>query len=92
MSPVKHSKHLSRVLFFKSSLGPCSAMGQKKRGQIGKISASEAIRGVSLADFFFCQRRFFSPFSHNAEPGPRLFKRYLGFVVRRCFLSQKEVF
>ena len=42
------------VLFFKSSLGPGSALGKncKKRDQIGKISASEAIRAVSLADFF----------------------------------------
>ena len=42
------------------SLGPGSALGKKakKRGQIGKISASE----VSRAIFFFRQRRFFPLF------------------------------
>ena len=59
----------------------------KKRCQIGKITAIAASRAVSweggtppqttsrlplLVDFFLRQRRFFCPFSHNVEPGPRL--------------------
>ena len=58
------------------SLGPGSAVGEKskKRGQIGKISASGCLgvatlsppqntsRFASLADFFFRSRRFFCPF------------------------------
>ena len=59
-------------------LGPGSTVGEKgkKRGQMGKISASKASQVVSwgggnylLARF---TRQFFSPFSHDAEPGPRL--------------------
>ena len=53
------------------SLGPGSVVGEKgqkgkKRGQIGKISASEEVVSplASLADFF----PLFAP---NAEPGPR---------------------
>ena len=44
------------------NLGPGSAFGEKgkKRGQIGKISASEA-SGAQFF-FFFHQRRFFPPF------------------------------
>ena len=43
------------------SLGPGSALGKKgkKRGQIGKIWASEASRVQFF--FFFHQRRFFPP-------------------------------
>ena len=57
------------------SLGPGSALGEKgkKRGQIGKIPASEISRTRPF--FFFRQRRFFPffpPYSHNAEPGPTL--------------------
>ena len=50
MTPVRHSKYLGRVLLFKRSLGPGSALGEKceKRGQIGKISANEEIRGRLL--------------------------------------------
>ena len=52
------------------SLGPGSEVGEKgqkgkKRGQIGKISASEEVVSARFAG------RFFSPFSPNAEPGPR---------------------
>ena len=45
------------------SLGPASALGEKakKRGQIRKISASEA-----------SQTGFFSPFPRNEGPDPRL--------------------
>ena len=52
------------------SLGPGNALGGKgrKRCQIGKISACE----VSRARFFFSPTPFFSPFPHNADPGPRL--------------------
>ena len=55
------------------SLGPGSALGEKgkKRCQIGKISASEASR-AQFFFFFFRQSRFFFPFPHNEEPGPRL--------------------
>ena len=44
------------------NLGPGSAFGEKgkKRGQIGKISASEA-SGAQFF-FFFHQRQFFPPF------------------------------
>ena len=67
------------------SLGPISEVGEKgeKRGQIGKISASESppqttSRLVSLARFFFfAHADFFSPFSPNAELGPRLGRRSL---------------
>ena len=67
------------------SLGPVSEVGEKgkKRGQIGKISASESppqttSRLVSLARFvFFAHADFFSPFSPNAELGPRLGRRSL---------------
>ena len=43
-------------------------MGEKgkKLGQIGKILASE----ISRARFFFFRNAVFSPFPHNAEPGP----------------------
>ena len=53
------------------NLGLGSAFGEKgkKRGQIGKTSASEA-SGAQF--FFFHERRFFPPFPHNTEPGPRL--------------------
>ena len=53
------------------SLGPGSALGEKgkKRGQIGKTSASEASQ---TRFFFFRQNRFFSPFPHNEEPDSRL--------------------
>ena len=52
------------------SLGPGNALAGKgrKRCQIGKISASE----VSRARFFFSPTPIFSPFPHNADPGPRL--------------------
>ena len=52
------------------SLGPGSALGEKgkKLGQIGKILASE----ISRARFFFFPNAVFSPFPHNAEPGPTL--------------------
>jgi len=65
-------------------LGPVSAVGEKgkKQVQIGKISVSEASpsgglgRGKSFPspDYFSARfaRRFFSPISLNAEPGPRL--------------------
>ena len=55
------------------SLGPGSALGEKgkKRGQIGKISASEA-SGAPVFFFFFPPTPIFSPFPHNTEPGPRL--------------------
>ena len=67
------------------SLGPVSEVGEKgkKRGQIGKISASESppqttSRLVSLARFvFFAHADFFSPFSPNAEFGSRLGRRSL---------------
>ena len=51
-----------------ASLGPGSAGGGKgtKRGEIGKILASETSQEV------VCARQFFSPFSPNAELGPRL--------------------
>ena len=54
------------------NLGPGSAFGEKgkKRGQIGKISASEA-SGAQFF-FFFPPTPIFSPFPHNTEPGPRL--------------------
>ena len=53
------------------SLGPGSALGEKgkKRGQIGKISASEASRARF---FFFAKAAIFSPFPHSEEPDPRL--------------------
>ena len=53
------------------SLGPGSALGEKgkKRGQIGKISASEASRARF---FFFAKAAIFPPFPHNEEPDPRL--------------------
>ena len=46
----------------------------KKRGQTGKISAREASPAVAWGDYlsepiFFRLRRFFFPFSLNAEPG-----------------------
>ena len=41
----------------------------KQRGQIGKISASEASQAYLSARF---ARQFFPPFSPTAEPGPRL--------------------
>ena len=55
------------------NLGPGSAFGEKgkKRGQIGKISASEA-SGAQFFFFFFPPTPIFSPFLHNTEPGPRL--------------------
>ena len=54
------------------NLGPGSAFGEKgkKRGQIGKISASEA-SGAQFF-FFFPPTPIFSSFPHNTEPGPRL--------------------
>ena len=74
------------VVFFKinilnacGSLGPGSGVGEKgkKRGQTGKISAREASPAVARGDYlsepiFFRLRRFFFPFSLNAEPGPWL--------------------
>ena len=47
------------------SLGPGSALGKKgkKRGQIGKIWASEASRVQFF--FFFSPTPIFSPFAHN---------------------------
>ena len=52
------------------SLGPGSALGEKgkRRGQIGKISASEVSRARF---FFFSPTPIFSPFPHNVDPGPR---------------------
>ena len=54
------------------SLGPGSAVGKKgkKRGEIGKIWASEASSPDYLSARF--ARQPFSPFPPNAEPGPRL--------------------
>ena len=52
-----------------------------KQGQIGKISESEARKAVS-PDLLFS---IFSPFSHNAEPGPRL----VG-VELFCYLLMKK--
>ena len=62
-----YCKERSRITV---SLGAGSALGEKgkKRGQIGKISASEASR----ERFFFFANADISPFPHNAEPGPRL--------------------
>ena len=56
------------------NLGPGSAFGEKgkKRGQIGKISASEASGAQFFFFFFFPPTPIFSPFPHNTEPGPRL--------------------
>ena len=53
------------------SLGPGSAVGEKgkKRGQIGKHSFPSPDYLLAL---FFRPRRFFSPFSPDAGPGPRL--------------------
>ena len=53
-----------------SSLEPGSAVGEKgkKRGQIGKISVSEARQTVSNTDF--------ATFFHNGEPGPKLDIKY----------------
>ena len=72
--------------------------GKLKRGQIGKILASKASRAVSerypqttyriawLAEFFFFANAFiFSPFSDNAEPGPRL-------RLSRLYLIASDVF
>ena len=55
------------------NLGLGSAFGEKgkNRGQIGKISASEA-SGAHFFFFFFPPTPIFSPFPHNTEPGPRL--------------------
>ena len=78
---------LFRVSFcLERSLGPSSAVGKgKKRGEIGKILAREASRAVvwggEMGGVPFPSpeyrsarfaRRFFPPFSPNAEPGPRL--------------------
>ena len=48
----------------------------KKRGQIGNISASEGSRAVPIfpPQTSFSPTPIFSPFSHNAEPGPRIQK------------------
>ena len=50
------------------SLRPGSALGEKgkKLGQIGKINGE---RNKPRAIFFF-RNAVFSPFPHNAEPGP----------------------
>ena len=74
-----------------SSLGPGSAVGEKgkKRSQIGKNGNRREPRGARhpfpSPDYlstrfarrfcFFRQSRFLSPFSHNAEPGPRLLRK-----------------
>lgn len=71
---VKWERMIRAVLRFSlnsrddASLGPGSAGGGKgkKRGEIGKILASETSQEV------VCARQFFSPFSPNAELGPRL--------------------
>ena len=71
---------LCMILNACGSLGPGSAVGEKgkKRGQIGNISASEASPAVAWGDYlsepflFFRLRRFFFPFSLNAESGPWL--------------------
>ena len=59
------------------SLGPGSALGEKgkKRGQIEKISASEASRAGLFFFFFSPKPIFFCPFPHNEEPDPRLVYR-----------------
>ena len=80
---------------FKGSLGPGSALGEKrwkksawaKKKKIGERSQPRAILGrgkgrqatarlASLADIFSISPRF-SPFSHTAEPGPKLIQRTL---------------
>ena len=62
------------VLVF--SLGPGSVVRRKrqKRGQIGKISASQAVAWGGGKDYLSARftHWFFFPFSPNAEPSPRL--------------------
>ena len=68
-----------------TSLGPGSVVkvgagGGKKRGQIGKISASEASPAMALSH---PQTRRFFFFAHsNAEPGPRLKMRQEPYSLR----------
>ena len=74
-SSVPNPNQYRAVLF---SLGPRSAMGEKgeKRAQIGKTWASRAVSSGGFSHSHTTSRlallAIFFPFSHNAEPGPRL--------------------
>ena len=82
------------------SLGPGSAVGEKgkKRGQTGKISASEILgrgKGGAFPEylsarfarrFFFANADFFS-LSHNADPGPRISSSVLAQVAQASYES-----
>ena len=71
----------------KRSLGPGSALREKceKRGQIGKISANEEIRVISLANFFFAKADFFLLF-------PTMRSLVLGYLNETSVLSFDDVF